>query len=137
VQGGLGAVPVDGGYGDDSIYGNAAASAGDPNGTGATAAIQDGADELYGEDGNDTIYGNRGVDFIFAGVGNNTLHGGFGAERLQGGTGDDTLHIDDGNDSFVFAFEPVAPGSIDAALLGHDTIMDFDSDAVGGQDLID
>jgi microcystin-dependent protein/Ca2+-binding RTX toxin-like protein len=139
VEGGLGGDIVHGGYGDDTIYGNAAASAGDPQSTlgyTAPAYTQDGADFLYGEDGNDTIFGNQGNDFLFGGAGADTIRSGFGGDEINGGTGDDTLYSDDGSDVFIFAFEPAATGSADGASLGHDTIMDFDSDPLGGQDFI-
>jgi Ca2+-binding RTX toxin-like protein len=50
-----------------------------------------------------------------------------GADRLIGGLGNDTLDGGTGNDVFVF----------NAAGFGADTVIGFDADPLGGQDLLD
>ncbi|HCN95932.1 MAG TPA: heme peroxidase, partial [Leclercia sp.] len=71
-----------------------------------------------------TFTGNGG----FTGTGNalaNTITGGTGVDRLNGAGGNDTLTGAGGNDVFIFG-----------ASFGQDIITDFDSNAVGGQDVI-
>lgn len=72
---------INGGSGDDVIYGNA------------------GNDEITGAGGDDTIYGNAGNDDIWAGDGEDTVYGGDGEDQIDGGKDPDSLygggHADD------------------------------------------
>jgi len=72
---------------------------------------------LDGGTGNDILVGGAGVD---------TLNGSAGDDRLIGGAGNDALNGGAGNDILIFA-----------AGFGNDTVTGFDSNPVGGQDLID
>ena len=77
--------------------------------------------------GNFTGNGNALANVLTGGAGVDTLRGLDGNDRLQGGAGNDTLDGGLGNDILVFN----APG------FGLDTVVGFDADAVGGQDLLD
>jgi Ca2+-binding RTX toxin-like protein len=73
---------VDGGAGNDSIWG----------GDGADMLIGgDGADHLHGERGADTLDGGSGTDAVNGQDGNDLLDGGTGLDSLSGGNGDDVL----------------------------------------------
>ena len=78
----IGMENVTGGFGNDTIMGNA-----DDN-------------LLDAQDGNDTLYGFGGSDHLRGGGGDDTLYGGAGHDVLQGGDGDDHLVGGDGNDLF-------------------------------------
>jgi hypothetical protein len=80
---------VDGGPGDDKIYGGNARDSlyGGP-----------GRDELHGTRGGDTLFGGFGDDALDGGDGNDLLHGNAGNDRLNGGAGDDQLLGGDGDD---------------------------------------
>ena len=70
---------------------------------------------------------NAGTGLTLTGNGlNNTIIGGAGNDILDGGTGNDVLLGGLGTDVFKFL-----------ANFGNDTISDFDSNPVGGQDLMD
>jgi Ca2+-binding RTX toxin-like protein len=86
---------VTGSYGDDIIYGNAAAN--------ILKGGQDGSDALFGYAGNDTLDGGIGID---------ALVGGLGADKLTGGAGADHF-------TYLNASES---GPLKAA---RDTILDF------------
>jgi Ca2+-binding RTX toxin-like protein len=115
---------LNGGAGNDTIYGRSLGSddsylgGGDTihGGTGGDRIYggrsdddrEDGPDTLYGDDGNDQVWAGGGDDEAWGGVGNDnlygqsgndTLHGGDGNERVYGGTGDDTLYGDAGVDT--------------------------------------
>lgn len=91
---------LNGGNGDDTIYGNAGNdSIGDQGGT----------NTLYGGDGDDciygsgpttalTVYGGDGDDVITTGDGMNTVYGGNGNDDITGGDDDDILLGDAGDD---------------------------------------
>ncbi|SDD68353.1 calcium-binding protein [Ruegeria marina] len=51
----------------------------------------DGEDGLYGLQGNDILRGFGGGDFLFGGIGRDTLSGGEGSDELYGGAGNDAL----------------------------------------------
>lgn len=57
-----------------------------------------GNDFLYGKDGNDTLYGGGGKDLLAGGKGNDTLVGGDGSDKLYGGLGSDKLIGGTGHD---------------------------------------
>lgn len=67
-------VMLDGGLGNDTIYGGA------------------GADSLFGGHGDDSIVGGGGNDRFFGGTENDVLRGGSGADRLAGEEGSDTVN---------------------------------------------
>ena len=76
--------------------------------------------------GNFTGNGNALANTVTGGAGNDTLRGLDGNDRLQGGAGNDILEGGLGNDILVFA-----------SGFGTDTVIGFDSDPLGGQDLLD
>lgn len=76
---------IDGGDGNDFIYGDYLTTATSP-------------DWLEGGAGNDTLIGGPGDDLILGGSGNDDLEGGAGADVIRGATGMDALFGDDGND---------------------------------------
>src|SRR5215470_2158183 len=65
--------PVDGGGGDDLIFG------------------AESTDNIRGGDGNDIIWGKEGRDKLFGDAGNDLIRGGMGNDTLTGGAGNDTL----------------------------------------------
>ena len=78
----INAVPaIDGGMGDDEIYGT------------------NGVDTLFGSAGNDTLFGYGLADRLDGGVGNDTLQGGLDADTIFGSAGNDLLRGEAGNDS--------------------------------------
>jgi len=83
INGGAGADVLNGGAGNDTI------EAGDGRDI-INGGI--GADSLLGGAGNDTIYGMNGFDLI---------HGGDGDDRLSGGAGNDTIFGGAGNDNML------------------------------------
>ncbi|MFM9488236.1 calcium-binding protein, partial [Pseudomonas monachiensis] len=62
---------------------------------------------------------------LLGGLGNDNLDGGAGNDSVAGGAGNDTMNAASGDDIFVFA-----------AGFGNDRILGFDTDAAGGQDLL-
>ena len=68
---------------------------------------------------------NEGFDIRGSASGDVILAGG-GADRITGGAGNDQMNGGSGNDTFVFA-----------AGFGNDTIVGFDANPNGGQDLLD
>lgn len=67
---------IDGGAGDDVIYGRR------------------GSDALFGGAGDDQLYALRGNDTLSGGAGNDSLYSGRDASVLDGGSGDDLLQAD-------------------------------------------
>ena len=94
---------LDGGNGDDFLFGDA---------RDFSSLAQGGNDRLAGGAGNDFLYGDAATFGSRAQGGN---------DRLNGGTGDDTLFGGGGHDLFSFS-----------ANSGHDTIRDFDPASFGG-----
>jgi Ca2+-binding RTX toxin-like protein len=82
-------------------------SSGTGNGLDNLLTGNSGANRLSGLDGNDTLIANEGIDTLTGGAGNDTMTGGIG------------------NDIFVFG-----------SGFGQDIITDFDSNPLGGQDLL-
>ncbi|WP_085725895.1 peroxidase family protein [Pseudomonas sp. R37(2017)] len=80
---------------------------------------------MTGGVGNDTLNGAGGNDTLLGGAGNDLLDGGAGNDSVAGGAGNDTMNAASGDDIFVFA-----------AGFGNDRILGFDTDAAGGQDLL-
>jgi len=93
--------------GNDTLYGGA------------------GADSLLGGEGADTLFGEGGNDILDGGDGDDILDGGAGNDIVIGGAGNDTLYANQGNDIFMFG-----PN------FGNDTIIGFDANPAGGQDLL-
>jgi hypothetical protein len=81
---------VNGGNGDDVIWGT----------DGADLLLGgDGDDEIRGFGANDWLYGMYGDDEIFGGDGNDSLSGGYGHDTLVGQAGGDYLTGGNGNDA--------------------------------------
>ncbi|WDP90361.1 MAG: VWA domain-containing protein [Desulfobacter sp.] len=74
---------IDGGDGNDTIYG------------------QEGIDIIDGGAGDDTINGGSGNDIINGGAGDDTINGGTGNDTIDGGEGFDTLLVDDASLDFT------------------------------------
>jgi Ca2+-binding RTX toxin-like protein len=91
---------VNGGDGNDILFG-----------LGAAAVLDGGA-------GNDILYGTAGNDILTGGSGNDTLIGGLGNDQLTGGSGADVFSFLGGNAAAV---------SDRLISLGADTISDFES----------
>ena len=102
------AVQVDGGAGNDSLYGSHSntgdvltGEAGNDwiYGRGGPDVISgsDGNDQLRGEDGDDTINGHEGLDQLYGGAGDDSLIGGDGDDALEGESGGDVLDGGDGD----------------------------------------
>jgi len=117
---------LDGGAGNDKLTGNAAYNAiggGEGNDTitggGGNDSVVGGAgnDRIDGGAGNDGVLGEAGNDYLVGGTGNDGLIGGTGNDTITGGTGSDTIYYTDVMD-------------------GHDTIIGFDGNAAGGQDVL-
>jgi Ca2+-binding RTX toxin-like protein len=72
---------------------------------------------LTGNDFANTIQGGSGNDVLRANAGDDTITGGAGNDTMSGGAGNDVF-------KFLTGF-------------GHDFITDFDSNPLGGQDLLD
>lgn len=108
---------ITGGRGSDSL-----------SGMGGNDLLRGGVgnDRLDGGDGADTLQGDAGNDVLIGGAGIDVLLGGAGNDILDGGAGNDTLDGNAGNDTFAFATG-----------FGRDRITGFDSNAQGGQDLLD
>ncbi|MBR9970156.1 FecR domain-containing protein [Magnetospirillum sulfuroxidans] len=99
----------------DDIASGTAVNGGDGNdilfGLGAAAVLDGGG-------GNDILYGTAGNDILTGGSGNDTLIGGLGTDQLTGGSG---------NDVFSFLGGNAAAVGDRLISLGADTITDFDS----------
>ncbi len=100
IYGSVGGDTVDGGAGDDSLFGS------NPN----LLDPSDGSDKLSGGAGNDTISGGLGNDVLTGGadndtltggLGNDILDGGTGVDRMTGGAGNDTYFVDDAKDTVI------------------------------------
>ncbi len=78
---------IHGGTGNDLIYGG-----------GGDKDTWDGNDSLYGDDGNDRIFGSFGNDRMYGGTGVDELGGQAGNDTMYGGTGNDKLGGGSGND---------------------------------------
>jgi Ca2+-binding RTX toxin-like protein len=102
-----GQISVDGGGGDDQIFGNGLGN------------------ELYGNYGNDKIAGGNGEDFLSGGAGNDHLMGNGDADELDGDFGDDILEGGAGNDVLT------AGGGMDSLQGGDgdDELRSFEMDA--------
>lgn len=95
---------LEGGNGDDVIYGS------------------DGADVVNGGAGRDTIYTLDGNDRVAGGAGNDTISGGIGKDRLFGGDGNDYIFGDGSPDtvSGEAGNDTLIGGSSNDTILGGD-----------------
>lgn len=86
---------ANGGSGNDTITGNAAANTLNGNGGNDVLDGGTGIDVLYGGDGNDRLDGGLFKDSSFGGAGNDTfvIKGSDLADDVDGGTGTDTLDV--------------------------------------------
>jgi serralysin len=73
--------PIDGGPGNDQLFGT------------------DAADAMNGQGGNDILFAFGGNDFLYGSAGNDTLYGGEGDDYLDGGSGIDVLNGGNGDDT--------------------------------------
>jgi len=110
IYGGGGNDTIDGKGGDDVLYGQTGND---------TLKGDNGNDTIYGGSGNDDIIGGNGNDGLYGGSGNDSIHGGLDADVIVGGYGADSLTGFGDTDTFVYL--SLADGS--------DTIADFDVDA--------
>ena len=116
----------DGTDGADNAFGRAGNDTLNGNGGDDVLNGNGGVDTLTGGDGNDELVGGDGNDVLDGGADDDLLNGGNGVDRLTGGSGNDTLIGGAGADVLVFA-----PG------FGQDTVVNFDFNPAGGQDLLD
>ena len=97
---------VIGGFGEDTLTGDARAN---------TLSGAARGDQLNGGDGNDTLYGGGGTD---------TLNGGDGDDTLDGGPGEDILNGNDGNDTYVAVQDEGTSRTQDTVAEAEDEGMD-------------
>jgi Ca2+-binding RTX toxin-like protein len=69
-----------------------------------------GQDQLFGGAGADRLLGGNGNDQLWGGLGSDNLEGGNGADRLDGGYGADTLRGGNGTDTFILTRAAAASG---------------------------
>ena len=107
-----------------------------------------GYNAVSGGDGNDTLSGGAGNDSLLGGSGNDKIDGGAGNDEVVLGEGrqrcPDSAAL--GNDARWSAASattpsPAAPAATSSTtrhvLDGHDTVIGFDGNAAGGQDVLD
>lgn len=83
---------IHGGGGNDLIFGDGYADAGDQlEGPGTIAELHGAVDVIFGDAGNDTIFGQSGNDVLLGGDGDDVLDGGIGNDFLCGGSGTNTV----------------------------------------------
>ena len=114
-----------GGAGNDRLTGNSALNFIDGEADNDTLSGGAGNDSLLGGDGNDKLDGGIGNDGLLGGAGNDNLIGGAGNDELVGEFGNDTITGGAGNDIIYYldVFD------------GHDTVIGFDGNPAGGQDV--
>jgi Ca2+-binding RTX toxin-like protein len=95
---------IEGGAGDDKIWGN---------GGGDHLVGGDGHDEIHGQDGDDTLIGEDGDDKLYGEAEDDRLTGGDGDDELRGGTGDDRFWMDKGDDLIDGGLEHLGDGGPD------------------------
>jgi Ca2+-binding RTX toxin-like protein len=92
---------IDGGAGNDHIWGNSAATAQGGQDGDDWITAGSGSDYANGNAGADTIYGGDGSDRLYGGSGNDLLYGGIGADHLNGNKGDDRIDGGDDGDALL------------------------------------
>lgn len=108
LSGFTGSDTVDGGGGDDLIYGDfAIREVGEIPFSYDDPGIVQGNDVLNGGAGDDAIYGHGGNDTIDGGGGDDTIVGGAGADRLTGGGGDDQFVYASASESTSVNFDTI------------------------------
>ena len=102
------------------------------------------ANTMTGNDGNNALSGAGGDDMLFGGLGADTLTGGAGVDTMDGGDGDDVLTGDGGNDIYIGGAgnDTLIGGAGNDFFVfdtgfGDDTLIAFDANPAGGQDLLD
>ena len=95
---------IDGGLGDDAIYGGTNRDFISDRFGNDRMEGGDGDDWINGGWGNDVLRGGRGNDFVFGSLGNDNVGGDEGNDRLYGGLGNDFLG------SLGFGPAPTEPG---------------------------
>jgi hypothetical protein len=125
IHAGTGSHSLDGGGGDDALYGNDGNDRLDAGvgrnflsgGGGNDVLIAGGGiDILMGGDGDDDISAGGGNDVLMGGAGNDVMNAGSGEDALLGNAGNDTLTGGSGADRFVYAL---------AGAANVDTITDY------------
>lgn len=122
-----GQIYLTGGDGNDKLTGHAGFNAISGDSGNDTLAGGAGNDSLLGGDGNDRIDGGLGNDGLLGEDANDNILGGAGNDALIGGKGDDTLTGGAGNDIVYY----------NDVFDGHDTVIGFDGNPSGGQDVFD
>jgi Ca2+-binding RTX toxin-like protein len=97
------AVAVDGGPGDDTLWGGAAGDLLEGAAGKDTVHGRGGPDGVYGGDGDDTLYGEEANDTLRGGPGKDTLYGGLNDDNLEGDDGRDTLYGQEDRDTLTSA----------------------------------
>jgi Ca2+-binding RTX toxin-like protein len=88
---------LEGGDGNDFLYGSLAADNSLYGGAGNDYLYGGDANDLIlGDDGDDHVYGGSGDDLMFGGAGDDYMVGGEGEDYLYGGSDDDVLDARDG-----------------------------------------
>jgi Ca2+-binding RTX toxin-like protein len=128
LHGGSGEDFLQGGDGDDEIYGDDDKLYAD--GGSGNDKIYGGSDEdtIYGGSGNDELYGYGSPDLLGGGDNDDTIDGGAGADTMYGDDGDDTFNgCADGYQDFIYGGDEGGAGdTIDAQEYG-DAINDIEN----------
>jgi fibronectin-binding autotransporter adhesin len=98
LVGGLGLDRVNGGAGNNTLYGDNSTGNGSVFDGNDIVTGGAGNDILYGGGGNDTMTGAGGVDYLYGNSGDDNMDGGDGNDRLYGGGGNDTMSGATGDD---------------------------------------
>jgi VCBS repeat-containing protein len=85
-----------------------------------------GGDNLTGGSGLDTFLGGAANDILVGGSGNDFIDGGSGDDQITGNAGNDSIDVSAGNDTVFYT----------STLDGNDVLTSFDTNASGGQDVI-
>lgn len=101
LDGGAGYDVLFGGEGDDVVIGGTDGDYVSGGKGDDVIAGNDGDDVVSGNSGDDIIAGGNGNDYLFGTTGNDTIDGGAGDDYLDGGSDDDTLMASAGNDIYV------------------------------------
>ena len=121
-------VSVQGGSGNDTIFGAEVDNYIDGGAGDDVLETGPGNDTLLGGAGNDSLYGDAGDDSLVGGDGNDTLEGGDGNDTLIGGAGSDSLEGGDGDDLILAgAGDTVWGGAGEDVLRSEDAALDLTS----------